>query len=71
MQLLGKENSNKIRPKFESKLFNLIISPEDYTAYQKLLLGDLRIIWNFNNGTAEILDLIDIGGHSGGSKIYN
>jgi len=31
---------------------------------------DLRIIWEFSAEKIEILDLLDIGGHSGTNKVY-
>ena len=38
--------------------------------YSSRVTGNLRIIWDFQDGEMHIIDLIDIGGHSGGSKIY-
>jgi len=39
-------------------------------AYSSRLTNDLRIIWNFENGKTKVLDVFDIGGHSGKSKVY-
>ncbi len=33
--------------------------------------GDIRIIWNYRQNKAYILDIMDIGGHSGKNKVYN
>jgi mRNA-degrading endonuclease YafQ of YafQ-DinJ toxin-antitoxin module len=38
--------------------------------YSSRVTGDLRIIWQFEQEQMEILDLLDIGGHSGGKKVY-
>ncbi len=38
--------------------------------YSSSLSPDLRVIWNFKNGKPEIIDILDIGGHSGGKKVY-
>ena len=33
--------------------------------------GDIRIIWDYSStGRAYILDILDIGGHSGKNKVY-
>ena len=32
--------------------------------------GDIRIIWQFSDTTIEVIDLLDIGGHSGANKVY-
>ena len=33
--------------------------------------NDLRIIWEFNNNEVNIIDVLDLGGHSGKDKVYN
>lgn len=33
--------------------------------------GDLRIIWDFDEGNNLVLVLLDIGGHSGSKRVYN
>jgi mRNA interferase YafQ len=40
------------------------------TAYSSRVTGDIRIIWDFNGTDVYILDLIDIGGHSGNTGVY-
>lgn len=32
--------------------------------------GDIRIIWSYKEGTIEIVDILDIGGHTGKGKVY-
>ena len=39
--------------------------------FSSYVAGDLRIIWEYKNKQAKIIDLVDIGGHSGGNKVYN
>ena len=39
-------------------------------AFSVEVTGDLRIIWRYNEGEADLLDLIDLGGHSGAGKVY-
>ena len=39
-------------------------------AWSSRIDGDLRMIWNFNSLNQIIILLLDIGGHSGSSKVY-
>lgn len=39
--------------------------------YSSRLSSDIRIIWEIENGQVSILNLLDIGGHSGGKKVYS
>lgn len=32
--------------------------------------GDLRILWNHSKDGVYVLDILDLGGHSGGNKVY-
>ena len=48
--------------KVESKLYGF--------AHSSRVTKDVRIIWNFNGEVATILDILDIGGHSGKGKVY-
>jgi mRNA-degrading endonuclease YafQ of YafQ-DinJ toxin-antitoxin module len=41
--------------------------------YSSRVTGDIRIIWQYNpdnNNEIQILELLDIGGHSGGNRVY-
>jgi mRNA-degrading endonuclease YafQ of YafQ-DinJ toxin-antitoxin module len=38
--------------------------------YSSRVNGDLRIIWNYSENEIFVLDLLDIGGHSGKNKVY-
>ncbi len=39
-------------------------------AFSSRVNSDLRIIWDYSNNIPQVLDLIDIGGHSGKNKVY-
>ena len=39
-------------------------------AMSSYVTDDIRIIWRFYGDKCEIIDLIDIGGHSGKGKVY-
>ena len=38
--------------------------------FSSRITGDLRIIWEFSQEKIEVLDLLDIGGHSGRNSVY-
>ncbi len=48
--------------KVETKLYG--------RAYSSWITENIRLIWDFNAEAAVILDVLDIGGHSGSKKIY-
>ena len=48
--------------KVDSKVKNGVFSSR--------ITGDLRIVWEFSAEEVNILDLLDIGGHSGTNKVY-
>lgn len=39
-------------------------------AYSSRVTGDIRIIWNFDQDKIKVIDLLDIGGHSGNNTVY-
>ena len=39
-------------------------------AFSSKVNKDIRIIWDYHKNKATILDIIDIGGHSGKDKVY-
>jgi len=43
----------------------------NFSAFSSKVTGDLRIIWNFNEDQIQVIDLLDIGGHSGNGKVYS
>ena len=40
------------------------------TRWSSRVTGDVRIIWDFNNDDIHIIELLDVGGHSGSNKVY-
>ena len=46
------------------------VNTEKGESFSSLVTGDIRIIWKFNREEAEIVDITDIGGHSGKDKVY-
>lgn len=38
--------------------------------FSSVVSGDIRIIWDYGKFGVFILDILDIGGHSGKNKIY-
>jgi mRNA-degrading endonuclease YafQ of YafQ-DinJ toxin-antitoxin module len=48
--------------KVDSKVKNGVFSSS--------ITGDLRVIWQFCEDEIDVLDLLDIGGHSGTNKVY-
>jgi len=38
--------------------------------YSTIVTGDLRIIWIFDGYEIKVIDLLDIGGHSGINSVY-
>jgi mRNA-degrading endonuclease YafQ of YafQ-DinJ toxin-antitoxin module len=55
-------------PKLDS---HKVKTPKFGQCFSSIITGDLRLIWSHNeNNEVEIIDLLDIGGHSGGGKVY-
>jgi len=48
-----------------------IIRKNGQNAFSSKVDNNFRIIWNYQKNEAQILDIIDIGGHSGKDKVYN
>ncbi len=51
------------------KSHKVILKNKDI-AFSSRVTGDIRIIWDYHNEETRILDILDIGGHSGKNKIY-
>ena len=52
------------------KTHKVIAKVDSQLAFSSYVSSDIRMIWRFNNKKIEIIELIDIGGHSGGNKVY-
>jgi mRNA interferase YafQ len=48
--------------KVDAKIANQVFSSR--------VTGDLRIIWQFDNYKINVIDLLDLGGHSGSTGVY-
>jgi mRNA interferase YafQ len=72
-----------LQEKIENTLYKLAENPFDISlkthkveskicgfAFSSRVTGDLCIIWNFEDGNINIIDLLDIGGHSGSNSVY-
>ncbi len=55
---LSNLKTHKVNSKIKKGVFSSRIS------------GDIRIIWEFSETKVEVLDLLDIGGHSGSKGVY-
>ena len=54
------------------KSHKVIAEYDGRPAFSSRVTGDLRIIWRYGStfNEAQLLDLIDVGGHSGTNKVY-
>lgn len=48
--------------KVESKKFEV--------KFSSIVSGDIRVIWDYGEKGLSVLDILDMGGHSGGGKVY-
>ncbi|MEI6728828.1 MAG: type II toxin-antitoxin system mRNA interferase toxin, RelE/StbE family [bacterium] len=59
-----------INPFFPSLKTHKVNTKIKKGVYSSSISGDLRIIWEFNENEINIIDLLDIGGHSGSKGVY-
>jgi len=75
------KNNFYLEDKVSSAIDTLLQDPLDpklkshkvQNLYSSRVTGDIRIIWQYNpdnNNEIQILELLDIGGHSGGNRVY-
>jgi mRNA-degrading endonuclease YafQ of YafQ-DinJ toxin-antitoxin module len=60
----------KLNPNNPSLKSHKVITPKFGTVFSSRVTGDLRIIWDFDGDNITVIDLLDIGGHSGGKGVY-
>jgi len=48
----------------------VLASYDKKQAFASRVTGDIRILWRFDSQSVRIIDLIDLGGHSGKNKVY-
>ena len=49
---------------------HLVIRKNGKEGFSSFVSNDLRIIWEYKNQKQRIIDIVDIGGHSGKNKVY-
>jgi mRNA-degrading endonuclease YafQ of YafQ-DinJ toxin-antitoxin module len=42
----------------------------DKELYSSSITGDIRVLWEFTQDTIEIIEVLDLGSHSGKNKVY-
>lgn len=52
------------------KVHKVTLKYDGKEAFSIFVSGDIRIAWRFNQNSLEILDIEDIGAHSGKFQIY-
>ena len=52
------------------KTHKVIAQYDGKRAKSSFVTNDIRIIWRFKKGALHLINLIDIGGHSGKRKVY-
>ncbi len=57
-------------PFYSSLKSHKVITKEGKKAFSSRVIGDIRLIWNYQNGVVKIIDIIDISYHSGKYKVY-
>ena len=57
-------------PRARSLSSHKVIADDKREAFSSRVTGDLRIIWRYADSDKEIIELINIGGHSGSNKVY-
>ncbi len=64
---LGQLEKNPMHPGLRTHKITRVTGENAFAAR---VTGDLRIIWEFNEQQAYLLDILDMGGHEGGKKVY-
>lgn len=47
-----------------------VLDADGKPAFSSYVTGDLRVIWRYAEDERDVLDLTDVGGHSGSKKVY-
>ena len=72
---LAKEVDNCIQnlesdPRMHLLKSHKVKTPRFGDCFSSSINGDLRIIWDYSDSEVFVLDLLDIGGHSGSNSVY-
>ena len=57
-------------PRDPSLRSHKVTADDGATAFSSEITGDLRLIWRYAEDEVDIIDLVNIGGHSGAKKVY-
>ncbi|MBN1331638.1 type II toxin-antitoxin system mRNA interferase toxin, RelE/StbE family [Candidatus Dojkabacteria bacterium] len=68
VKVLGMLSTDPFHPSLRTH--KIITSRNRKEAWSSRVSGDYRIIWRFEGKTVEVIQLLDIGGHSGGRSVY-
>jgi len=48
-----------------------VVTKSGLTSWSSRVTGNIRIIWDYSYNQLKVLEIKDIGGHSGKNKVYN
>ena len=57
-------------PNYNSLNSHKVDTVDQIDVWSSWITGDLRIIWNYSQDKIEVIDVLTLGGHSGGKKVY-
>ncbi len=57
-------------PKYPSLHSHKVQTPDFGERWSSRVTGDIRLIWDFDEDNNLVILVLDIGGHSGGGKVY-
>ena len=60
----------KANPNYPSLKSHKIQTPDFRERWSSRVTGDIRLIWDFDEENNLVILVLDIGGHSGGGKVY-
>ena len=60
----------KQNPFYNSLISHRVATTKYGICQSSRVTSDLRILWEYNKSGMRILDILDIGGHSGKNKVY-
>lgn len=47
-----------------------VLDRKSRIVFSSRVTGELRILWDYRSGEVHIIDVLDLGGHSGSKKVY-
>ena len=67
LQTLQQLSDNPFEPSLHT---HKVTDIDGNLAFSSKITGDLRAIWDFGENEIRVIELLDIGGHSGKNKVY-